>query len=210
MTEPAPPAGSASAAPLGSVQRLTGSAVIVQQDSSPELSVGDVVRQGETLRTDLKSRLQILLLDGSTLTLGSESDLRLSGSSLLPNNHSLSLFTLLNGYLRALIAPLRSESEFEVRTPSMVAAVRGTEWVERFDDGKTEIFVRRGVVSVSSPPPPGPKPAPGQPVPTPPAIPQTRLNPGLGLDYGPEGALTPIEKWDPKRRARFFDSTTIR
>ena len=198
--------------PVGSVERLSGSAVIVQEDSSPELSVGDVIRQGETLRTEVGSRLQVLLLDGSRLTLGAQSELRLSGITLLPNKHSLNLFTLLGGYLRAVITPLQSDSEFEVRTPSMVAAVRGTEWVERYNEGRTEIFVRRGVVAVSSPPPLAPpSPAPGQPAAPPLSpIPQTSLDPGLGVDYGPDGALTPVARWDPKRRAQFFDFTTIR
>jgi hypothetical protein len=189
--------------------------VIVQQDSSPELSTGDIIRQNETLRTDARSRLQIRLLDGSMLILGEKSELKLSGISLMPNNHTLSLFNLLDGYLRAVISPLQSDTEFEVRTPSMVAAVRGTEWVERYSDGRTEIFVKRGVVSVSSPPPapaagagapgqPSPEPTPTQP------IPQVRLQPGLGVDYGPDGALTPVTHWERRRSTEFFDSTSIR
>ncbi len=207
-----PPTGSASSQPLGTVERVSGSAVIVQLDSSPQLSIGDVVRQGETLRTDSNSRLQIHLLDDSILTIGPQSELKLTGLSLLPNQHTLSLFTLLEGYLRAVIAPLHPDAEFEVRTPSMVAAVRGTEWVERYSNGRTEIFVNHGVVSVSSPPPPPPaKPGPGQPaLPPPPPIVQMRVEPGLGVDYGPGGALTPVAPWQPERSADFFDSTTIR
>jgi hypothetical protein len=56
------------------------------------------------------------------------------------------LFRLARGYLRTVVGRLQPDTLFEVHSPSMVAAVRGTDWIESYAGGTTEIFVANGRV----------------------------------------------------------------
>jgi hypothetical protein len=135
---------------IGTVQSLRGTATVRSSDS-PEapLAVSADVHQGETVRTGAESRLKLLLRDGSTLALGSETELELDSLAMTPG--SISLFVQLSGFVHAAIEPLRPGTQFLLRTPSMIAAVRGTEWIQNYEDGKTEIIVTKGHVQASSP-----------------------------------------------------------
>ena len=183
---------------VGSVGAVSGRARVAAPGMPGEAVLGrqDLVREGQTVRTDADSRLQLQLLDGSTLSLGGGTELRLDHLTTFAAPAPSSVFTLLGGYLRAAITPLQSGNTFEVRTPSMVAGVRGTEWIERHLDGRTEMYVFHGAVQVGN------------------AQPQENerkllIQAGRGLDFGQNGPVSPIRRWRPQRIAAFVDETAL-
>ena len=194
----------AGAPPVGEVIAILGTATVKTLGSPFEaaLSERDIVREGQTVRTFTGSRVRIKLLDGSTLSLGEATELRLDHLARERGGVSRStVFTLLEGYMRTVVAPLRPESAFEVQTPSMVAAVRGTEWVQRHRNLRTELVVESGSVFVQE----SPSDLPGQTRPPPPLVLQTRE----GVGWGPLGVLEPVHVWLEPRIKQFFDATLL-
>ena len=192
------------APPVGEVTVIVGTATVRARGLPFEaaLSEHDIVREGVTVRTLAGSRLRIRLLDGSTLSLGEATELRLDQLARERGGASrTSVFTLFEGYLRTVVAPLRPDSPFQVQTPSMVAAVRGTEWIQRHRNLKTELLVENGSVVVQE----SPSDLPGQTRPPPPLL----MHPGEGVGWGPLGVLEPIRQWVQPRILQFLDATFL-
>lgn len=183
------------AAVVGTVTALDGQASVVLPDGSGEapLAVQDQVREGAVLRTGADGRLRVTLRDGSTLSLGAQSEVRLDHLALDAAGQQSGLLTHLRGYLRAVIAKLRRGSEFEVSTVSMIAGVRGTDWIQHVEDGATEIFVANGQVACRTP-------RTGE---------QVVLARGEGVTFQPSGSHTPVVRWGQAKIDRFVAATRV-
>jgi hypothetical protein len=195
---------------VGEVVALRGSATgqPSADAASTGLAVGETLTEGETLKTSADSRLKIALRDGSTLTLGADATLKLDHLSLGADATSL---TLTGGFLRALVAPVRADARFEVHTPSMVAAVRGTEWIENFNSSETQIFVAHGRVvasGVASGPADNVALTAGDGV----TFSDKMMTRGLGTGSSLVGmsAHTPVLRWNAAKIRAFEDATSFR
>jgi hypothetical protein len=195
-----PGAGLAAAAGevIGTVAVLVGSASVRPSDGAAEaaLSAQDVLREGEIVHTGPDGRLKIALRDGSTLSLGADTELRLDHLSLSGDTAaSPSLFTQLGGYVRAVVAPLRPRAGFEIATPSSVAGVRGTDWIQNYANGAAQIFVADGTVQVS-----GVQAHANE---------QVVLHAGEGVTFSATAPHTPVVRWGQARIAAFVAATRI-
>ncbi len=86
-----------------------------------KLGIGDKVRTGK------KSEALLTLDDESKITLSAGSEFSIQ--SLIKNTSTEELETvlaLMKGKLRSEVTPLKGNSKFEIETPAVVAAVRGT------------------------------------------------------------------------------------
>jgi len=98
---------------------------------------------GDRVRTGQRARATIVYTDGSRIELGADSSLVLEESS--PQRVSMRLNL---GTLKAFVQKLLS-CRFEVRTPSAVAAVRGTEFrVRVLSGGRTHVDLYKGLLGV--------------------------------------------------------------
>ncbi len=107
-----------------------------------ELSVGTLLRTGEG------SRVRLDLSDGTSLTLGSLTVLRLDYLTR-PGDRLPTRFTHLLGQLRIEAAP-EEGTGLEIGAGTVVAAVRGTEWFQTVTPDMTEVFTRSGKVELQS------------------------------------------------------------
>jgi len=99
---------------------------------------------GAEIRTSGDSRAAVLFPDGSRFQLGNNSLFAVEDTTRKKAGFSLKL-----GRLKAAVAGYFS-SRFEVRTPSAVCAVRGTEFeIEVGQDGGTDMNVSEGLVEVN-------------------------------------------------------------
>ena len=138
----------ASAAPVCEVAALQGRAELV---GTGPLKKGQGLSVGAQLRTGPKSRLRLRCVDGSTLVLADNSQLLIE--LFEPGPARKASFMLGIGLLGQKVQPAEqpSESRWQVRTPSAVTAVRGTEFmVEVAKDQSTQVHVLSGVVAVES------------------------------------------------------------
>ena len=115
--------------------------------------VGSVVTEGARIETGPNSSASVTLEDGSTVTLPSQSIVRIDRLRLVLITGELQqVFRLDDGKSQYAVAPNRGPaSKFEVRTPVSVSAVRGTEFRIGFDPSATSAVaeVVKDSVSVS-------------------------------------------------------------
>ncbi len=139
------------------VTAATGEVVVYPADGSPEVT-GDVdmpLVQGDRVVTSADSTAEIALDGGSLIALSPNSDFTLENT-----RKSASIFSLTLGSLIAKIEKLGTQS-LSIRSPSSVAAVRGTEFgvdvdggnshVGVFDEGHVEVQGTTGAKEMLSP-----------------------------------------------------------
>jgi hypothetical protein len=111
------------------------------------LNVGDEIKNGDIVTTDAMSTATIQLEEVGIVRIAENS--RLEMKSLIAENGATEL-KLENGsvFSRVLKKPGR---EFRVQTPTLVASVRGTEFMVVADWTRGSVLVREGTVAVATP-----------------------------------------------------------
>ncbi|OGW45577.1 MAG: hypothetical protein A2Y66_04095 [Nitrospirae bacterium RBG_13_41_22] len=132
----------------GNVKDIKGTANILREKKSINARKGEPVFGADTVKTFNDSRVKILFIDDSLLMIGENSIV-----SLLEHfretgkKQCSSVFNLVDGVLNVIVG----KSSFEVRTPTAVAAARGTSYVVWLEDGqKTGMVVTEGRVEVKN------------------------------------------------------------
>ena len=135
----------AQAQSAGQINRLIP-AVNLQHGSRVQLATaGSKVQWGDLVTTDRDGRARVVLDDGSILNVGSDSQLRVVQHDAANQRTQIQLAY---GKLRASAVRLvRSGSSFEVRTPTAVAGVVGTDFAMEFANDMTSIHVYEGSVN---------------------------------------------------------------
>jgi hypothetical protein len=119
---------------VGTIVAIKGTIIIHRDNKSIFAQVKDLVLTDDIIESKEESRVKMLFSDDSILTLAENS--RVSIKEYLYSEESKkgkSIVNLIDGKLRSLVG----NSEFEVHTPTMIAAARGTyfiTWVE-FEEG---------------------------------------------------------------------------
>ena len=135
---------------VSKVVAVRGNAFIERDSKEKEARVNDGVVLADRVGTREASRLKLLFLDDSVLTLGEKSQVAMKDYVLTKDDRGRSIFNLLDGKMRAVVG----KSAFEVHTPTAIAAARGTVILFQvmIRDGKrcTFILCLEGVVTVSS------------------------------------------------------------
>jgi hypothetical protein len=127
------------AARVGTFKQLKGE--VVQMRGSERLSpgAGTALREGDRIRTGAGSAAGIVLKDGTVLTVGPDSTVDLSRFQFDSTTHQGSfLLDLLQGSVRVvtgLLARLNPD-RFQVRTPTAVVGVRGTDFIVEAEGGR--------------------------------------------------------------------------
>lgn len=157
---------------------LSGTATYAPSDTSTAivLKPGQQLREGSVLRTGPGSRLRLELSDGTSLALGATATLRLEHLTE-PGDRRPTRFMHILGFLRVEAAPQHGAG-LEIDSDSVVAAVRGTEWIQSSIEGQTAIFTESGRVALRGR---------GGPV---------TLTTGRGVTFNQFERHTPIDLWD--------------
>lgn len=133
------------AQPVCEVVALSGDA---QRLDGKPLAAGDRLEVGTQLRTGPGGRVRLRFADGSVLVLADRSQLRLQAFTAAPGQPRVAEFVLDMGLVGQRVAPSANGS-WQVRTPTAVTAVRGTEFsVEVNEERATAVHVKTGEVDV--------------------------------------------------------------
>lgn len=123
--------------PAVNVQR--GAKVVPASGSLPVL-------WGDTLTTDRGGRARVALDDGSILNVGSDSSLKIVSHDAAAQRTQVQLAY---GRVRSSAVRLaRAGASFEIRTPTAVAGVVGTDFFLEFDNNITRVVVFEGKVQM--------------------------------------------------------------
>lgn len=119
---------------VGSVKSVSGAAEIVRGEQVIPVTAGQSLFPGDLIRTKADGALGIILQDDTILSLGGESELRLSEFVFEPKDSRFSVvIKLLKGtfvYLSGVIGKLAPDS-IRLETPTSSIAVRGTRLLVR-------------------------------------------------------------------------------
>jgi hypothetical protein len=193
---------------IGAVVALRGSAIIDRDAKKIEAKVKDGIQLSDTVETLQRSRTKMLFIDDSVLTMGQNAKVVIKEFIYSKDKRGKSIFNLLDGKMRSVVG----RAEFEVRTPTAVAAARGTvfECEVGATGGKsfTTCTSYEGIVDIRSTDPtitgrvllrPGMRVTviSGQPIPAPTPAPSTFVQPiqaaqGETGAAGPGGGSLPI------------------
>jgi hypothetical protein len=103
----------------------------------------------DTLRTEGAGRARVTLQDGSILSLGSNSELKVVQHDPASQQTELELNY---GRLRSKVTPItKPGGKFTVKTPTASAGVIGTDFVVIYEGGHMQVIVYSGIVQVTGP-----------------------------------------------------------
>ncbi len=142
----------AESAPAGFVAAFRGDARIVRGKDVVEARIGQEIFVGDELITGKKARLKVLLTDDAIISLGANTNLRLTKHLFEPSKHKrISRFDLVKGLVRALVKHMvaDSEADFEIRHSNAVAGVRGTEFAMYTTGNGVKLATLSGTVAFS-------------------------------------------------------------
>ncbi len=127
------------------VGKVTGISRSASENSTPA-SLKDVVRTNELLTTNKSGRLRVQLDDGSILSIGSESQVRVTKHE--PSSGE-TLIDLRSGRLRSRVVKVRKAgTHFQVLTPQARISVVGTDFFLDVSPQRTQVVVYSGIVLV--------------------------------------------------------------
>lgn len=130
------------------VLTLEGQAELDEAGRWSALDLGQLLGPGDRVRTAEGAHLHLALADGSTVTLGPNSELSLESLGA-GGQGSQTALKLARGLLHALVAKLAGGSRFEIQTGNAVAGVKGTEFEVQVGANETVVAVNEGVVELS-------------------------------------------------------------
>ncbi|SFM94861.1 FecR family protein [Formivibrio citricus] len=122
---------------IGHVRTLQGNASIIRGGVALPAVVGAGVKQGDLIRTDKLGAVGIVLIDDTTISLGSGSELLLSQYNFDPKGGKFSLvMRMVKGtfsFLSGMIGKLAPDS-VQLAIPEATIAVRGTKLLVEIKD----------------------------------------------------------------------------
>lgn len=107
---------------VGKVVALRGNAVIEREKKEIEAKVKSPILLLDNISTMEASRAKILFIDESVLTIGEKSKVAIKEFIYSREKGGKSIFNLIDGKMRSVVG----KTDFEVHTPTVVAAARGT------------------------------------------------------------------------------------
>lgn len=136
----------AAAQPVCEVLAVRGEAFV----GARALAVGDKLERGAELRTGVQGRVRLRFVDGSTLVLSDATLLKIEQFEQASGQPRKAGLLLEMGLIGQKVTPSPGGS-WQVRTPTAVTAVRGTEFIVEVDeDQATAVNVQSGQVSVEA------------------------------------------------------------
>jgi hypothetical protein len=122
---------------IGTLQKVSGTAVVARQDQILPAKVGLEIQTNDTLRTGIDGCIGVVFHDDTLLSLGPGSELVIDKFVYAPRQGKLSLvFRMIKGtavYLSGLIGKLAPDSVHFV-TPSACVGFRGTKFAVKVEE----------------------------------------------------------------------------
>jgi len=110
----------------GVVVRVNGVPTVQRGGKTELLKRGTAVSTGDVIETDANSKAKIVFNDDSVLAIGPKSRINVSDFALNATGRTVRLHVLAGRFKVAIAKFLGGNTDYEIRTPTAVAGVRGT------------------------------------------------------------------------------------
>jgi len=114
---------------IGSIMAMKGSAVVERSGSSVVAKTGLILLQGDSIRTQVKSRVQVMLRDETVVTIGAKSSFSFEEYTLDGANSKVTMKAS-RGFFRSVTGKIGklAPERFKVKTASATIGIRGTDF----------------------------------------------------------------------------------
>ena len=110
-------------------------------------SDGEVLNEGDTVRTGSGARAVLTYFEGSTVTLEPDTQLTIENSATLADGGTVVVMSQAFGRSWHVVTKLiTGSSKYDVKTPASTASVRGTEFEVNSDENATTVSTTEGTV----------------------------------------------------------------
>jgi hypothetical protein len=110
----------------GLVVRINGAPTVQRGGNRQPLRQGDTIAVGDVIETDQGAKVKILFADDSVLAIGPKSRVSVDEFLVKPERRMVRLGVALGRFKIAIAKFFGTASDYEIRTPTAVAGVRGT------------------------------------------------------------------------------------
>jgi hypothetical protein len=133
---------------IGKITFIKGSATITRQNSIFKVKLGDQINQNDKIDTYKKSKLQIVLNDNTSLTLGQNTEYLIESYDDTKNPHFnmrliSGLLTTISGKI-GKIAP----HKFILKTKNSLIGIRGTKWKTFVKENSQNSVCLEGAITI--------------------------------------------------------------
>lgn len=150
------------AAPVGTFTKVEGKVDILRlsEIAAVPVQTGDPVSLGDAIRTKRNGKAEILFRDETVIQLAPETRITIDEYSFRgESTREKGLIGLFRGKMRAIVSMLkaavvpvsRTDAGFNVKTPTAIAGVKGTDFVVYYERGVTGVIFIDGVGFVYNP-----------------------------------------------------------
>jgi len=108
------------------VAQINGAPVVTRAGQSTPLQVGGALMIGDVVGTDERSKVRIVFADDSVLAIGPKTQIALDEFVLESTTRKSRLRVLAGRFKIAIAKFIAGSTDYEIRTPTAVAGVRGT------------------------------------------------------------------------------------
>lgn len=131
--------------PLGTVEVKTGG-----KDTWEKATPNRAVFAGDFVRTAVKSRAEITLQGGGKVRIGENSELELTEANVTPMVKDFSANLTKGNVFVSAQAAFGEKKNVQLRTPTAVAAIRGTKYRASAGEEESNVLVYKGKVDVNA------------------------------------------------------------
>ena len=109
-----------------------------------------LINENDVIRTQAKSRCEITLVGGGKVRIGEKAELEITGASVKPMEKKFNAKLNKGNVWVAAKAVFGEKKSVGIRTPTAVAAIRGTKYRVKAGDDESEVLVYDGKVDVNA------------------------------------------------------------
>lgn len=134
-------------ATVGTLQLYQGSAEIARGNKQLTGDSGTTVRLKDTIKSPPGSITAVVLKDGSVIRLDAGTEVEVANLEYKGEKISQALFKIKTGRMWSRVTPLSPDGQWQVETPTAVAAIQGTSFNTTYRDHFTGMYVYRNTVT---------------------------------------------------------------
>jgi hypothetical protein len=136
---------------IGKIVALNGEATILREDKTIQVNKDSVFEKNDTLNTKDNTKLQILFLDNTIISVGQNSTLKIN-EYLFEEKNIKAEFSMAKGIFRTITGKIGkiAPENFKLKTKTASIGIRGTQIITVVEDNNEKIFCTEGQIEVKN------------------------------------------------------------
>ena len=136
---------------IGKIVSFNGEATILREGKTIQVDKNSAFQKDDTLNTKENTKLQILFLDETIISIGQNSTLKIN-NYLFEEKNTKAEFTMAKGIFRTITGKIGkiAPENFKLKTKSASIGIRGTQIVVALENNNEKIFCTEGQIEIKN------------------------------------------------------------